>query len=378
MACLSRADAPKSAMRDRRLAARGTSRGQLDADQGCEDFEMLDPHSATGVFEARDSQREPEEAGRGRSHGLLEPIGGWWVSVALFLLSACLGRQVPDEGFRYPIETPRYATGAGPRVAIDAAHGNFHTADGRFGPFARLLRDDGYRVDSFDAELSAESLAEVDVLVIANPLARENRRRWRLPAYDAYKDAEISALRTWLESGGALLLIADHMPFPGAAESLAADLGIFFANGYAQDASGQGHIVFSRDDGSLQGHPITDGTTPNERIESVKVFTGQAFRTAADSGAEPLMVLPAGARVLLPTKPRDFSERTPYILAEELLQGATLSLGEGRVAVFGEAAMFTAQLAITRKDRKQFGMSAPGAEQNARFALNVLRWLSRS
>ena len=297
--------------------------------------------------------------------------------VALAALTGCtFARQVPDDDFRYPIAAPRYAASSGPRVAIDAFHGNFHTADGRFGPFAQLLRDDGYRVASIAAPLSAEALAEVDVLVIANALARENRRRWRLPARDAFTAAEVTALRSWIEGGGALLLIADHMPFPGAAEALAAELGVFFTNGYARDASGNGHIVYTREDGTLRAHAITDGSDPSERIDSVKVFTGQAFRTAAEAGAEPLMVMPAGARVALPSKPRKVTERTPYVLAEGLYQGATLKIGDGRVAVFGEAAMFTAQLAITRKSRTAFGMSAEGAEDNPRFVLNVLHWLS--
>ena len=298
---------------------------------------------------------------------------------ALLVLTACtFARQVPDDEFRFPIESPRYSAGSGPRVAIDAGHGNFHTADERFGPFARLLRDDGYTVASLEVPLSTEVLTEVDVLVIANPLAKENLSRWRLPTRGAFSDAEVAALRRWIEGGGSLLLVADHMPFPGAAEALAAELGVFFTNGYARDGSGEGHLVFRRDDGTLRAHPITDGSDASQRVDRVKVFTGQAFRTAADADAEPLMVLPAGSRVLLPSKPRVFNERTPYVLAEDLLQGAALRIGEGRVAVFGEAAMFTAQLAISRKSRSSFGMSAPGAEQNARFALNVLHWLSSS
>jgi hypothetical protein len=47
--------------------------------------------------------------------------------------------------------------------------------------------------------------------------------------------------------------------------------------------------------------------------------------------------------------------------------------GEGRVAMFGEAAMFTAQL---RSDGSKMGMNAPYAEQNYKFLLNVSHWLS--
>jgi len=44
------------------------------------------------------------------------------------------------------------------------------------------------------------------------------------------------------------------------------------------------------------------------------------------------------------------------------------------VAVFGEAAMFTAQLAGPA--RMPMGMNHPLAKQNAQFALNVMHWLS--
>ena len=56
------------------------------------------------------------------------------------------------------------------------------------------------------------------------------------------------------------------------------------------------------------------------------------------------------------------------------LQGATLRAGKGRVAVFGEAAMFSAQLAGPNKT--PMGMNAPNAKQNPQFLLNVLHWLS--
>jgi hypothetical protein len=44
------------------------------------------------------------------------------------------------------------------------------------------------------------------------------------------------------------------------------------------------------------------------------------------------------------------------------------------VAVFGEAAMFSAQLAGPA--RMPMGMNHPLAKQNTQFALNVMHWLS--
>ncbi|HSQ59439.1 MAG TPA: DUF4350 domain-containing protein, partial [Acidobacteriota bacterium] len=52
-------------------------------------------------------------------------------------------------------------------------------------------------------------------------------------------------------------------------------------------------------------------------------------------------------------------------------QGLALEHGRGRVVVLGEAAMLTAQ--VSR--RKPFGMNLPDND-NARFALHVMRWLS--
>jgi hypothetical protein len=88
-----------------------------------------------------------------------------------------------------------------------------------------------------------------------------------------------------------------------------------------------------------------------------------------------VLVLKDGSRLLLPEVAFKFSESTPRIPAVNLLQGALVYHGQGRLAVFGEAAMFTAQVA--GPDRRPIGMNAPEARENARFALNVLHWLTK-
>jgi hypothetical protein len=57
-----------------------------------------------------------------------------------------------------------------------------------------------------------------------------------------------------------------------------------------------------------------------------------------------------------------------------MLQGVALGVGSGRVAMFGEAAMFTAQR--SGPEGRPMGMNHPDAPHNAQFVLNVLRWLS--
>src|SRR5262245_66028810 len=118
--------------------------------------------------------------------------------------SAGSAQQVPDLAYRPPLPRPAYDAGKGPRVAIDEAHHNFHTADGRYKPFAELLRRDGYRVDGLGQPLSADSLKAADVLVIANPLNERNLKYWSLPTPSAFTQDQITDLRDRVELGGPL------------------------------------------------------------------------------------------------------------------------------------------------------------------------------
>jgi hypothetical protein len=56
-----------------------------------------------------------------------------------------------------------------------------------------------------------------------------------------------------------------------------------------------------------------------------------------------------------------------------------MSFGKGRLAVIGEAAMFSAQVVkLSDGDQQRefkAGMNVPGTD-NQQFALNVLHWLS--
>ncbi|MDX1385893.1 MAG: DUF4350 domain-containing protein, partial [Thermoanaerobaculia bacterium] len=72
----------------------------------------------------------------------------------------------------------------------------------------------------------------------------------------------------------------------------------------------------------------------------------------------------------------EFKRKTPSIPADGLLVGAVFRFGEGRVAVFGEAAMFSAQEQITKDERTLMGMNHPDAAGNPQFLLNVMHWLS--
>lgn len=298
---------------------------------------------------------------------------------ALPLLAAGLfgrtlpAQQVADTAFVARVAAPAYAPAGGPLVLLDEAHVNFHTLDGRYLMFGRVVAGDGYRVRPSRVPFSAEALKDARVLVIANALHAANADKWELPTPSAFASAEIAAVQDWVRRGGALLLIADHMPFPGAAHDLAAAFGIQMLNGFAYDSTRKvSRMRYTRSDGSLASHPITEGRGAAERVDSVIAFTGQAFRV--DGPARALMTLGAGTTVLLPRVAWEFDAKTPSERGDGLLQGAVVSFGAGRVAVFGEAAMFSAQVA--GRQRNPMGMNDPSAPQNAQFLLNVMHWLS--
>jgi hypothetical protein len=265
---------------------------------------------------------------------------------------------------------------------VDEAHANFHTLDERFWAFGELLRRDGYVVRPSRAKLDPASLGQCRILVISN--AQPNHDEWNTYPYPtpaAFSASEVAAAYDWVRGGGSLLLIADHMPLAGAAAGLAAAFGVTFTDGFAvegfgpeseRDAAFARPTIFRTVDGSLRPHPIVRGRHETEAVAAVRTFTGQAFR--APSAAEPLLVLPGTFISLMPEKAWQFDARTRRVAAGGWLQGAVLRVESGRAGFFGEAAMFSAQVAGA--GRQPMGMNAPGAEENFQFVLNVMHWLS--
>src|ERR1044072_411583 len=128
----------------------------------------------------------------------------------LFLcLSVVVGaQQLPDPEFNTNVSNPAY-TRSEPRVLFDEAHHNFHTTDGRYKPFADLLRNDGYRVVRNRQAFSKETLSTFKVLIIANALGAEEMDDNGADA-SAFTEEECQAVQDWAKNGGSLLVIAAH------------------------------------------------------------------------------------------------------------------------------------------------------------------------
>ena len=96
--------------------------------------------------------------------------------------------QDVDASFR-PRNTERTFTERRPRIAIDEGHQNFHTSDGRYRPFARLMERDGFRVTAIPGRITPEALRNVDIFVTAKHWASEGM---------AQQVANLAGLERWV------------------------------------------------------------------------------------------------------------------------------------------------------------------------------------
>jgi hypothetical protein len=289
---------------------------------------------------------------------------------ALILLLAipAFAQQQPDPEFNAAVENPAYKK-EGPRVAFDEAHHNFHTAEGRYKPFVELLTNDGYRVVRNRQPFTKTSLNSFKVLVISNALGAEEDDDEGADK-SAFTDEEIQAVHDWVKGGGALLLIADHAPFGGAAAALASRFGVDMSKGYTFDqensvAGSPSQLIFSRENKLLASHPITEGRGQNERVNLLRSFTGQSLKGPDDS----MVILKLSDSA---TDSPSYDSQTSASAAGRA-QALALKFGKGRVLFQGEAAMLSAQ--VSGPENRRMGMNVPGND-NRQYALNLMHWLS--
>jgi len=319
-----------------------------------------------------------------RRHARALPV---WLVLALTLIAFGLGcrsmghRQVADADFDPTVRQPA-VVGRTIRVLVDEAHGNFHTADGRYRPFAELLRSDGFTVERGQSPFTADALDGVDVLVIANAEPPDEE----VPS-SAFTADEVAAVDRWVRGGGGLLLVADHTPFGVAARELAAAFGVVLHDQHLRDPEHEDDdlkspyvLVFERADGLVADHAITRGRGPGEAVDRVVTFGGEALE--GPPGSTQLLRLDTTAEIV---DDPDRSEEAEVHSAAGMAQAVALDLGgaraQGRVVVLGEAAVFTSQVitgeaaASFGREELRIGMSRADTDDR-QLALNTVRWLA--
>ncbi len=281
------------------------------------------------------------------------------------------------------VKRAAYPLGEGPVVVLDLGHNNVD--DPEFPPIlAETLTQDGYVVRELSTRFDAASLAGVNIVISKNPLSAYNSDNLNLPTTSSFSRGEIELLYNWVLSGGAILLQIDHMPIPGAAEDLASTFNFQVSNGFALDErslqeypngpnqgiGAAGEVTFRRSDRSLADHPITNGRTFAERVDSIETSTGAAFRLPPDG--ESLLTFGPTFVSLLPESSWEFDDTTPRQAIGGWSQAGVARVGSGRIAVLGDSWLLRSAL---EEEDTEMG-PAYEESQNTQFTLNVVYWLS--
>ena len=293
-----------------------------------------------------------------------------FILTVLIIPNWLFAQHIADTSYNPIIQNPEYELGEGPIVFIDEGHYNFHTKNGRYKPFSNLLERDGYNVIAYKGIFKKDELAKGKILVISNALS-ENVEDWVIPDPSAFTKSEIDEIRQWIFGGGNLFLIADHMPMADAAKSLAKTFGFEFTNGFVFDTLSSGPAFFNLNDKTLVESIITIGRDSTESVNEVASFTGQAFKIPDD--ATSILTFSKNYVNFLPDTSWVFDENTIKFNVEGWSQGAYKKFGKGKIVVFGEAAMFTAQIAGPEK--RKGGMNSEVAPENHQLLLNIIHWL---
>ena len=179
----------------------------------------------------------------------------------------------------------------------------------------------------------------------------------------------------WVHDGGSLLLIADHMPFPGSVAKLADAFGIVFLNGYAKKSVDEGGTLIFTRAGGLADHPITPRPQRRRRDCGDQGIYGPGVprrrsRRAADAHAAGLV------RVLCRTKPASSLHDARGIRRAACCRAQCCVMGKAASPCSAKPRCSARRRSARRPGRRAHGHERPEAPQNAQFVLNVLHWLS--
>jgi hypothetical protein len=291
---------------------------------------------------------------------------------------------------------------SGITMLLDINYRNGGTSENLLQPtVGRSVRSMGFTVLEKEGAFDQESLQDVDIVLIAGAVAPEherddpstltsdeiqeqNARANSLPAVSAFTESEIDALRNWVEGGGALMIMVDHMPWPGGVSELANTFGAQLSNGSVIDSSkltgvsiseipNLGRIHFRRANGTLQEHAISNGFGDGQRVEDVLAWEGSAIRLPEN--AESILTLGPTYISLLPEVYGEYSESAPTESVAGWSQLGVLSFGRGRVAISADWGIVASEEPIPF-GRPQTALPVEPQEiQNAQLFANTLKWL---
>lgn len=287
-----------------------------------------------------------------------------------------MAQQRAIEGFSFNNTSPAWDKGKGPKVIIHRAVSPY-AQRGSFDPFKILSTSDGLTVNYLDRAIDKVTLSNTAILVIPNAYTNDYRQYSTLEAPSVYSDVEIALIKNWVQEGGSLLVLADHSPFAGGTIKLADAFGFSYMTGHTLNKSSLSNRVnvnidFSRENGLLADHPITNGSTGRKKISHYFAFGGQAIIAA--KGAASILTTPNHFETMLGFSAKNDFYSAPRLPTGGQSQGAAMDYGKGRLVIMGETGGFTAQIIA---GRVPFGFENPEADENKEFILATMRWLAR-
>ena len=253
-----------------------------------------------------------------------------------------------------------------PTILIDDMHDNVTLTKGwDFISLFNLFSNDGFKVIRGRAKFSEESLAKVNVVVIAGGVLDKE---------------ESLILNNWIRNGGALLALAHHdgkdlyfeylkslgvqtLEIEATQDSLHGLLRDGFTNNPA-------YIYFSAEEKMLGSHPIIKGRNSSETVKRVQTFGSSTI--IGPPGSINLLPLSKSSVDFMSIDTRVIS-RVPVKTKGMRSHGIAFNFGKGKVVVTDAWALKA--LIFEPSERGRMGMNTPGND-NKQFALNIVRWLT--
>lgn len=183
----------------------------------------------------------------------------------------------------------------------------------------------------------------------------------------------MEVVASWVEHGGSFLFIFDHYPIAAAAEVLANRFGAQVELGLATDDLHDLEppgckcpgwtIEYSRKNGLLRQHPISEGRNPSERLNRVVTFGGSSL--SAPDPKDEFLKLAVSARNVR------YMRGAPDGAKVRTAQGAAFHFGRGRVVMLADANTVAVQVAHfgSKAAPLRIGMGYDGADMGVTLGL---------
>ncbi|WP_394693546.1 hypothetical protein [Hyphobacterium sp.] len=311
--------------------------------------------------------------------------------LALFIILAALQEPDGDHGdvrrtlveatvdVDYQPEFPALDNGHNTTVLIDRYHDTIYRINGIASGTATMLEilaADGFQTDYLDEAISAERLAESDVLFI-HGLPNDDVQLpnggifWRSPL----AAEEVDSIVRWVDGGGGLFLSLSHFPNGSGALPLLEAFAVRFRDGYIYSDSYPSftdpvngncshYFGLSAHDNTLnQDHPLLQDGLPVSRVD---LHCGAGvFREAEDV----VLRFPAGSANYDATG--QISETSDFYAGM-----IAFNYGTGRVVIATDQGLFRDFIFEFDSGDRVFVTITGPENDNANLFVNTVRWLS--